>query len=122
VSRLWHGRRDFEKAIVKEETDGLTLLIVVGACSALVAALRKRAEIVLPPAALRAVPPSPRGRPFGPVSRGGDLSGKIAHQAGPQDRNSAGSAATDSDQRALPAAGLTPAAFQAIIAKESCIA
>jgi hypothetical protein len=41
---------------------------------------------------------------------------------GPTTRKTITSAATDSDQRVLPATGLMPAAFQAIIAKESCIA
>jgi hypothetical protein len=40
---------------------------------------------------------------------------------GPTATKTITSAATDSDQRALPTAGLIPAAFQAIIAKESCI-
>jgi hypothetical protein len=51
------------------------------------------------------------------------LSGvKWRNRNGPTATKTITSAATDSDQRALPAAGLTPAAFPAIIAKESCVA
>jgi hypothetical protein len=44
------------------------------------------------------------------------------NRSGPTATKTITSAATDSDQRALPTAGLIPAAFQAIIAKEPCIA
>jgi len=43
-------------------------------------------------------------------------------RSGPTATKTITSAATDSDQRALPTTELMPAAFQAIIAKESCIA
>jgi hypothetical protein len=51
------------------------------------------------------------------------LSGvKWRNRNGPTATKTITSATTDSDQSALLAAGLIPAAFQAIIAKESCIA
>jgi hypothetical protein len=47
LRRTGTGRPYFEKAIGEEQADGLSLLIVVGACGALVAVLRNHAEIVL---------------------------------------------------------------------------
>jgi hypothetical protein len=47
---------------------------------------------------------------------------KRRNRKGPTATKTITSAATDSDQRTLPATGLTPAASQAIIAKASCIA
>jgi hypothetical protein len=47
---------------------------------------------------------------------------KWRNRNGPTTTNTITSAVTDSDQSALPTARLMPAAFQAIIAKESCFA
>ena len=44
------------------------------------------------------------------------------NRKGPKARNTTTSAATDSDHRMLPIPALMPAAFQLIIANESCIA
>ena len=44
--RQEYGRSDFQKRVVEEQADGLSLLSGVGACGAFVAAFRERAKIV----------------------------------------------------------------------------
>jgi hypothetical protein len=80
-------RADFEKAIGEEEADGLSLLIVVGACGVFAAVLRNHAEIIRANVKSAALP-----FPQGPHSPGRchnrfSLRARKVHGKGLQDLN-----------------------------------